>query len=77
MLPLKKREDGTLLLRAREELDKVASKTGEWLNHWANETPDQIFIAERSGLGWREENISSDTAKGEGFSVFASGTGHE
>ena len=35
-------------------LDPVAQNTGEWLHRWAAETPDAVFLAERSGPGWNE-----------------------
>lgn len=48
------RADGSILLRARDPLGPVAAKTTDWLETWAAKTPDAIFIAERSGAGWRE-----------------------
>ncbi|MCA8869725.1 MAG: feruloyl-CoA synthase [Rhodobacteraceae bacterium] len=51
------RSDGVFLMQSRYQLGPVAAKTGEWLHHWAETTPDQIFIAERSqDGGWRELN---------------------
>lgn len=51
-------KDGTILLRSRIPLGPVARNIGEWLDRWAAEAPDRIFIAERkdsvSGAGWRE-----------------------
>ena len=35
-------------------LDPVAQNTGEWLHRWAAETPDAVFLAERSGPGWNK-----------------------
>jgi feruloyl-CoA synthase len=46
--------DGAVLLRARAPLGAVADKTTDWLDHWADTTPDAVFLAERSGAGWRE-----------------------
>lgn len=48
------RRDGVILLRSELKLGPVARNTGEWLHHWAEEAPDRVFIAERSGAGWRE-----------------------
>ncbi|MEZ5810622.1 MAG: AMP-binding protein [Rhizobiaceae bacterium] len=48
------RADGTIVLGSGLTLDHVARNTGEWLHRWAAETPDRVFIAERSGGGWRE-----------------------
>ena len=53
------REDGTLLLSAIEPLDSTVANTTDWLQRWANETPGRIFLAERSGAGWREESYAS------------------
>ena len=49
------RADGTILLRSAEPLSEVANTTGDWLHSWAQQTPDNIFIAERHGAGWRAE----------------------
>lgn len=48
------REDGAILLRARAELGPVAARVTDWLDHWAEVTPDAVFLAERDGAGWRE-----------------------
>ena len=47
------RADGSILLRSGHALSTPAQKTGDWLDHWAAETPDAVFLAERSGAGWR------------------------
>ncbi|MCG6901172.1 MAG: feruloyl-CoA synthase [Rhodobacter sp.] len=59
------RADGAIILRARQPLGKVAMRTTDWLDHWAQATPDAVFLAERSGAGWREVTYSSarDTAR--------------
>ncbi|SMY06922.1 feruloyl-CoA synthase [Flavimaricola marinus] len=48
------RADGTYLLTSNTPLGTVVDKTTDWLDKWAAETPDALFIAERSGPGWRE-----------------------
>ncbi|MBV6651375.1 MAG: feruloyl-CoA synthase [Hoeflea sp.] len=48
------RRNGDLLMTSRTPLDPVVSNTGVWLDKWAKETPSNIFLAERSGGGWRE-----------------------
>ena len=53
------RSDGSIILRASEPLGPVAEKTTDWLDKWAADTPSAIFLAERSGAGWREESFSS------------------
>ncbi|KUJ73242.1 feruloyl-CoA synthetase [Ruegeria marisrubri] len=46
--------DGVILLRSAHPLPEPVRKTTDWLHHWANERPDAVFLAERSGPGWRE-----------------------
>ncbi len=51
------REDlpnGNILLKSGDPLGQVAERTTDWLDNWAERTPDAIFLAERSGDGWRE-----------------------
>ncbi len=55
--------DGTLLLYATGKLSPVARDTGQWLAHWANNSPQRIFLAERDGAGWREETYASTLEK--------------
>lgn len=57
------RPDGTVLLRSNHELGPVVEKTGVWLHDWAEQAPDRIFIAERSGAGWREESYAATLQK--------------
>jgi len=48
------RADGSILLRSRVPLGPVVRNTGAWLHRWAEAAPDRVFLAERSGEGWRE-----------------------
>jgi feruloyl-CoA synthase len=48
------RRTGDLLVTSRTPFDPVVSNTGVWLDKWAEKTPSSIFLAERSGDGWRE-----------------------
>lgn len=48
------RADGSIILRARTELAHVVDRSTDWLDQWADATPDAVFLAERSGTGWRE-----------------------
>ena len=57
------RDDGAIVLRARAALGRVAERTTDWLEHWADVTPDAVFLAERSGAGWRE--VTYATARDE------------
>ena len=49
---------GELLLESAYPLEEVAPNSGHWLRHWAGKTPDAVFLAERSGDGWREETYA-------------------
>ncbi len=53
------RPDGAVVLRSTHPLGPVAARTGDWLHRWAAETPDAVFLAERSGAGWREESYAA------------------
>lgn len=48
------RPDGSILLRSRVPLGPMVRNTGAWLHRWAQEAADRVFLAERSGQGWRE-----------------------
>lgn len=48
------RADGAILLHSTHALGPVADRTTDWLHHWAAATPGAVFLAERSGPGWRE-----------------------
>jgi feruloyl-CoA synthase len=50
---LEARADGSLLLRSDEQLRPYPRTIGTLLVRWARERPDRIFLAERSGEGWR------------------------
>ncbi|MGB0658968.1 MAG: feruloyl-CoA synthase [Mangrovicoccus sp.] len=47
-------EKGDIILQSEYPLPEVPPHTGFWLESWAQKTPDHIFLAERSGAGWRE-----------------------
>ena len=51
---IERRDNGNLLMTSRTPFDPVVPNTGVWLDKWAEETPSRIFLAERSGAGWRE-----------------------
>ncbi|WP_299924156.1 feruloyl-CoA synthase [uncultured Pelagimonas sp.] len=57
------RADGTMLLRSDYDLGPVANNTGEWLHKWADQSPEQVFLAERYGAGWREESYAETLQK--------------
>ena len=45
--------DGTVLLRNRLALPTYARSLLDRLDRWAENTPNHLFLAERSGSGWR------------------------
>ena len=51
--------DGTMLFRSNDVLGSVALSSGTWLQQWSSETPETVFVADRSGAGWREETYQS------------------
>ena len=57
------RPDGEMVLSSGLELDPVARNTGEWLQRWADETPDAVFLAERAGPGWERLSYGEAFAK--------------
>lgn len=48
------KDDGTILLRSGYDMSPVADTSRDWLHRWAAERPETVFLAERSGEGWRE-----------------------
>ncbi|TNF17606.1 MAG: feruloyl-CoA synthetase [Rhodobacteraceae bacterium] len=60
------RPDGSILLRSKGELGPISDRVTDWLDHWAEKTPEAVFLAERSGPGWREVTFSQarDLARG-------------
>ena len=48
-------DDGSFVLRSPEPLKPYARCIGEWLEQWAKQTPDALFLAEREASGeWRK-----------------------
>jgi feruloyl-CoA synthase len=44
-----RRADGSILLRSTTPLRLSARSVGDWLEHWARQAPDRIFLADRAG----------------------------
>lgn len=57
------RTDGTLILTSDWPVDKVARCATDWLDSWAQTTPDAVFLAERQGDGWREVTYAAARAR--------------
>jgi feruloyl-CoA synthase len=45
-----RRADGSIRLKSATPLQPGARCVGDWLEHWARQTPDRIFLGERSGV---------------------------
>ncbi len=54
---LQKMSDALYLTSAVPMPEPVAN-TGVWLHKWAQLSPERVFLAERSGAGWRELNYA-------------------
>lgn len=49
------RADGAFVLRHPEPLQPFARCIGDWLEHWAQTTPEALFLCERDAAGaWRQ-----------------------
>ena len=45
-----RRADGSIWLKSTTPLQPGARCVGDWLEHWARQTPDRIFLGERSDV---------------------------
>src|ERR1700682_4889055 len=45
-----RRADGTIWLKSTAPLQPHARCVGDWLEHWARQTPERIFLGERSDV---------------------------
>lgn len=57
------RADGSVLLTSNVPLGPVVQSTGDWLHRWADDADARVFIAERSGAGWRSESYGATLQK--------------
>lgn len=53
MIEIENRADGVTLVRPTGELPAYPRRVTDRLVHWAGETPEEIFLAEKDGDGWR------------------------
>jgi feruloyl-CoA synthase len=53
------RDDGTIVMQSDYALGTPAASTNDWLHRWAKQRPDAVFLAERSGAGWRDLTYSA------------------
>ncbi|WP_448123997.1 feruloyl-CoA synthase [Pseudomonas veronii] len=52
------RADGSFVLSSPEPLQPYARCVGQWLEHWAVQTPQRAYLAERRGAGWFSLNYA-------------------
>jgi feruloyl-CoA synthase len=45
-----RRADGSIWLKSTTPLQSAARCTGDWLEHWARQAPERIFLGERSSV---------------------------
>ncbi|SDO40191.1 feruloyl-CoA synthase [Afipia sp. GAS231] len=45
-----RRADGSIVLKSTERLRESARCVGDWLEHWARQTPDRIFLGDRASV---------------------------
>ncbi|KZM51916.1 feruloyl-CoA synthase [Labrenzia sp. OB1] len=71
------RADGSILLTSRHALSPTVERTGDWLHMWSKAAPERVFLAERSGAGWRQESYESvlGQVRAIGASLLARGMG--
>lgn len=44
------RADGSIVLKSTERLGESARCVGDWLEHWARQTPERIFLGDRTSV---------------------------
>ena len=45
-----RRADGSIWLKSMTPLQPAARCVGDWLEHWARQAPERIFLGERSSV---------------------------
>ena len=74
------REDGSVIMRQRDPLPDHLPVVADYLDHWADTTPDAIWIAQRENGGpWRRISYAEarDMARRIGAALLARGLGPE
>jgi len=59
-----RRPDGSILLKSTAPLGEYARCVGDWLERWARETPERIFLGERPVLTGRGRRSPTRTRCG-------------
>src|SRR5437016_6776664 len=44
-----RRADGSIVVKSTTTLQPAARCIGDWLEHWARQAPERIFLADRAG----------------------------
>jgi feruloyl-CoA synthase len=57
-----RRDDGSIILKSTTPLRESARCIGDWLEHWAQQAPDRIFLADRAGADTRWSTVSYQDA---------------
>src|SRR4030081_2609887 len=74
-----RRADGSIILRSTTPLQESARCVGDWLEHWARQTPQRIFLADRASADapWRTVSYADALRQGRGAGgwVLAQGFG--
>ncbi|GKQ51542.1 feruloyl-CoA synthase [Bradyrhizobium sp. Ce-3] len=58
------RDDGSILVRSTTPLKESARCVGDWLEHWARQAPDRIFLGERASTEAPWSTVSYHEALG-------------
>jgi feruloyl-CoA synthase len=55
-ISVERRDDGVIVIRSNVPLGDYERHLGRFLDHWAKETPDNVWLAQRAGPGrqWRK-----------------------
>jgi feruloyl-CoA synthase len=64
---LNQRPDGTWIMRSADPLADYDQRVGDWLDFWARQTPDRIFIVEQTNYG--ERTLRYDQARDAALSL--------
>lgn len=48
------RHGNDIILTSQIALGDVVGRAADWLHYWAEETPDHVFLSERSDTGWHD-----------------------
>ncbi len=60
-----RRADGSIVLKSTMPLGESARCVGDWLEHWAAQTPDRIFLGERASVDTPWTTVTYSQARGQ------------